>query len=278
MIISSYSIPQLILFCIIKRLFINDIITYNDNSVIKPYELDIFIKKYKIGFEYDGKLWHLNNELDIIKTELCKSKNVTLIRLKENNRKYIQDIKNQLIESLEIINERCNALIPKNLIKNDILNIDDNYINDFVNSEIIDEEKIIKIVNNYTNYHNFKINELSLYQKLISRGLIDKYTSELKRNTVYWNEEKILNEIKKYNNLGEFIKNSNGCYLHIMKNNLSHLIKDLYRTSKFSISDIISEIEKYEFLKDFREKSSKHYSYVKKNKLHNLTKKLKRLK
>jgi hypothetical protein len=71
---------------------------------------------------------------------------------------------------------------------------------------------------------------------------------------------------------------STGCYQYIMRNNLSHLIKDLHRTSKFSISDIISEIEKYDFLKDFREKSPKHYSYVKKNKLYNLTKELKKLK
>ena len=90
MITSSFSIPQLILFCILKRLFNNDDITYNDKTVINPYELDVYIKKYKIGFEYDGKLWHINNELDIIKTELCKNKNVILIRFKENNRKYIQ--------------------------------------------------------------------------------------------------------------------------------------------------------------------------------------------
>ena len=265
MITSSFSIPQLILFCILKRLFNNDDITYNDKTVINPYELDVYIKKYKIGFEYDGKLWHINNELDIIKTELCKNKNVILIRFKENNRKYIQDIKNQLIENLNIINIICNTKI----IKNDIQNMDDKLINDFVNSEIIDEKKIIEIINKYDNYHQFKINEISLYNKLIKRGLIDKYTSGLKRDTIYWNKEKILNEIKKYTNLGDFIKKSRSCYGYIKKNNLSHLIKDLNRKYKIiTESEVIEEIKKYTLLKDFRENSNNYYRYVINNDLY----------
>ena len=100
----------------------------------------------------------------------------------------------------------------------------------------------------------------------------------MKSDRNYWAEEKILIEVKKYQTLKDFIEKSTSCYHYIMRNNLSYLIKDLHRTSKFSISDIISEIEKYEYLKDFRENSSKHYFYVKKNKLYNLTEKLKRLK
>jgi very-short-patch-repair endonuclease len=273
MVTGSYSIPQLILFSIIKKLF-NDTITYNEKNIIKPYELDVYIEKYKLGFEYDGKLWHVNKEIDMIKTEICKNKNITLIRLTENNRNYIQDIKKQLIKNIKIINNICN----KNFNVNYIINIDDKYINEFINSKIIDEKEIINIISKYDNYHDFKINEFSLYQKLINRGLIDKYTSKLKRNKIYWTEEKVIEEIKKYNKLGEFIKNSKGCYLYIKKNNLNHLIKNLHRTSKFSISDIKSEMEKYDNLKDFREKSPKHYSYVKKNKLYNLIEKLKRLK
>lgn len=274
MICSSYSIPQLILFSIIRKLFNTDKIEYNYKNIIKPYELDIYIKKYKIGFEYDGKLWHINNELDIIKDKLCESNNITLIRLKENSRKYIFDVKNQLIENLKIINSTCN----KNISEEDILNIEDKYINDFVNDEIIDEDKIIKIISKYDNYFDFRTKEISLYQKLIKRGLIKKYTEKLKRNIQEWNEEKILTEINKYDNLGDFIEKSNSCYLYIKRYNLFQLTKNLKRTSKFSIVDVQNEINKYEFLKDFREKSSKYYSYVKKNKLHYLIENLKRTK
>ena len=135
MVAGTYSIPQLILLCIIEKLFTENI-EYNYKNAIKPYELDVYIKKYKIGFEYDGKGWHTNNELDAIKTDLCKKKNITLIRLIENNRKYELDIKQQLINNLEIINYRCN----KNFNEDDINNISSEYINNFVNDKIIDEK------------------------------------------------------------------------------------------------------------------------------------------
>jgi len=275
MICSSYSIPQLILFSIIKKLFNTDKIEYNYKNIIKPYELDIYIKKYKIGFEYDGKLWHINNELDIIKDELCERNNITLIRLKENNRKYIDDVKNQLIENIKIINNVCN----KNISEKDILDIDNNYINDFVNSKIVDEEEIIKIISKYDNYHEFKITENLLYQKLYKRKILEKYTSFLKRDRNKWNEEKILAEINKYDNLSDFIEKSFGCYLYVKRNNLSYLIDNLDR--KYEIiteSGLIEEIKKYEYLKDFREKSTNYYSYIKKHKLYNLIENLKRTK
>ena len=209
--------------------------------------------------------------MDIIKDNLCKSENITLIRLKENNRKYIQDIKSQLIENLEVINKICD----ENFNNNDIMNIDDLDINEFVNSEIIDEKKIIGIISKYDNYHDFKINELSLYQKLIKRGLIYKYTSELKRDFTYWNEKKILNEIKKYESLKELIKKSPNCYNYIMKNKLYHFVENLDKNLKLSEFDIVEEIKKYEYLKDFREKSPNYYGYILKYKLHYLIKGLK---
>ena len=212
---------------------------------------------------------------DIIKTEMCKKKNITLIRLIENNRKYELDIKQQLIENLGIINYRCN----KGFTEFDITNISSEYINNFVNDQIIDEKEIIKIISKYTNYHDFKTNEVSLYQKLINRGLIDKYTSELKRDIIFWSKEKAIEEINKYDNLGDFIKKSNRCYLYIKKNNLSNLLVNLtkkYRT--YTELDIIEESKKYTLLKDFREKSPKHYIHVKHHKLYNLLKDLKKLK
>jgi hypothetical protein len=55
MIHQNFSIPQLTLKYIILDLF-NDIkFLYNSRSIIKPYELDIYLPDYKIAFEYDGK-------------------------------------------------------------------------------------------------------------------------------------------------------------------------------------------------------------------------------
>jgi very-short-patch-repair endonuclease len=273
MVCGSYSIPQLVLLSILKILFDNDNIEYNCRNIIKPYELDVYIDKYKIGFEYDGKLWHIDNKLDKIKTELCKNNSITLIRLKENNRKYIEDIKNQLINNIKIINATCNTNF-KNI---DIINIDDNYINDFINDEIVDDEKIIEIVSKYTNYHDFKINETSLYSKLIRTKLLDKFTSHLKRDKIFWTEELAIIEIKKYDNLSDFINKSFNCYLYIKKNKLSNLLKDLKtKCHHYTILELEEEIKKYEYLKDFREQSKNYYGYIKKNKLNYLINDLKR--
>ena len=275
MISNSYSVPQLILLSIIKKLFYNDIVTYNNKKIIAPYEIDVYLDKYKLGFEYDGKLWHNDNKIDLIKDKLCQDKNITLIRLKENNRKYEIDIKNQLIEKLYLINKIC----FKNFNKYDIDNIQSDYINNFINDNIIDENEIINIINKYDNYHDFITTEVKLYQKIRKLGLLNKYTNNLKRNNIFWTKELAISEIEKYDNMSDFIKKSNSCYQYIKKNNLEELLDGLkYKYSYLNISDVKKEINKYKYLKDFREKSPKHYYYIKRFKLYNLIKDLKRLK
>ena len=54
-------------------------ILYNDRVTLKPYEIDVFLPEYKIGFEYNGKGWHINNERDELKIKLSIIKNIKLI-------------------------------------------------------------------------------------------------------------------------------------------------------------------------------------------------------
>jgi len=273
MVVGSYSIPQLTLFYILKKLFVDDNIEYNCKSIIKPYEIDIYIDEYKIGFEYDGKLWHIDNKLDIVKDEMCKNENITLIRLKENNRKYSADIKNQLIENIKIINNVCN----KKFKEEDIISIEDNDINDFINDEIVDDNLIIETISKYTNYNDFRKNEINLYNKLIKRGVIEKFTSHLIKDRISWSEEIAISEISKYTNLSDLIEKSPNCYNYVMSNNFKYLLKDLIKKhNTYTDSDLENEISKYEYLKDFREKSIKHYGHIMKNKMNYLIENLKR--
>lgn len=270
MILSSYSIPQLILCCIIECIF-DDKVEYNYKYAIKPYELDIYIKKYKIAFEYDGKLWHENNQLDKIKDKMCENKKITLIRLIENNRKYEQDIKEQLIKNLNLINKTCN----KNFSKDIIEKINSEYINSYVSYKISDEQEIKNIIRKYENFHDFRINEMSLYMKLLRRKILDKYTSHLKRNRITWTLELVNKEIEKYDNLGDFIKNSNPCYIHIKKNKLSYLLNNLKsKKLSYKIDEIEIIVKEYKYLKDFRTNFPKIYWYIEKNNLNYLIKDL----
>lgn len=179
----SYSIPQLLLFDLLKKIFINDDIKYNDRKTIKPYELDIFIPNYNIAFEYDGKGWHKNNDNDKIKDMLCEKKGIKLIRIVENNRKYEEDIKTQIIKVLNIINEYCDMNITKKNIKDITLT--------FEICDILDEDYIIKTISKYNNIHDFKKNEIKLYDKLVKLKKLKNYTSNLNRKQKIWNEDEI---------------------------------------------------------------------------------------
>lgn len=227
MIKQSFSIPQLILSEIIK-IVITDEIIYDTRKIIKPYELDIFIPKYNLAFEYDGKGWHLNNKNDKIKDDLCVTKNIKLIRIIENNRDYINDIKSQLINKLDDINNHCKL----NIQKNDITNIDDIILNNIVNNNVLNIDEIKKIISKYNNYHIFLKNEYKLYDKLKRMKMLH-LTNDLKRDRETWTDDKIKNEISKYEYLLDFIENSKGCYLHIKRNGLEHLLNHLKRKKRY---------------------------------------------
>lgn len=227
MIKQSFSIPQLILSEIIK-IVITDEIIYDTRKIIKPYELDVFIPKYNLAFEYDGKGWHLNNKNDKIKDDLCVTKNIKLIRIVENNRDYINDIKTQLINKLDDINNYCKL----NIQKNDIINIDDIILNNIVNNNVLNIDEIKKIISKYNNYHIFLKSEHKLHDKLKRMKMLH-LTNDLKRDRETWTDDKIKNETSKYEYLLDFIQNSNGCYSHIKRNGLEYNLNHLKRKNRY---------------------------------------------
>jgi len=98
------------------------IIKRNDRTLICPLEIDIFIPKHNIGFEYNGDYWHMNPliyestnfnksihktakqiwDKDADKIELCRLQNVRLIHIWEfdwsNNNKLIKDYIKSILE------------------------------------------------------------------------------------------------------------------------------------------------------------------------------------
>jgi very-short-patch-repair endonuclease len=227
MIKNSYSIPQLLLGEYIKIL-INDNILYDTRKIIKPYELDIYVPNYKLAFEYDGKGWHLNNKNDEIKNNLCIKHNIKLIRIKENNRKYADDIKNQLIEKINEINNYCYL----NIQKESIINIDTNELYKRINYNLLDYNDIKKIISKYSNYHDFIINEKTLYFKLKKLKMLTELTKNLTRKNMIWDNNKIINEISKYEYLLDFIINSKGCYIYIKRHKLEFMLSNLKRKKR----------------------------------------------
>ena len=216
MIKQSFSIPQLILNYILSQL-LGDKSMYNTRKIIKPYELDIYFPEYKLAFEYNGRRWHENDKIN--KQEICKEKGIKLFTLVENNRKYEEDIKNQLIN---IINE-LNIITNKNILENDIKYM---VLSDTIFNNILDEEKIINICNNYNNYTEFIKSEKKIYEKIIKLGLIDKYTKHMKKRNI-WSDDNAILTIYKFEYLGDFIKDNYGCYQWIKRNKKEYLLKNL---------------------------------------------------
>lgn len=80
------------IFEFIKSLGLNPI--HNTRSIIKPYELDIYIPDLKIAIEYNGDYWHsVRRVRHKIKLDACKEKGIKLIQIWESDfLKYEEDI------------------------------------------------------------------------------------------------------------------------------------------------------------------------------------------
>jgi hypothetical protein len=62
----------------------------NTRTVIAPYELDIYLPKPKIAFEYNGNYWHkegINKPMGYhqMKTDMCYGMGIRLYHIWEND-------------------------------------------------------------------------------------------------------------------------------------------------------------------------------------------------
>lgn len=201
----SFSVPQIITRQITEHLF-KEKCEYNTRRIIAPYELDVYFPKLKIAFEYDGKGWHANDELD--KTTLCMNLNILLITISERSRRYEEDIKNQLIENLD----KINSWGKTNITESDVLSFNDPI--DFPKLFTDEELKICR--NNDASF--LRKNYANLYQKYRRYNPDNKVFS-----TVKWTLDVVIEEMKKYNSMIDILHNNKQLYQTIHKK-FKHLI------------------------------------------------------
>ena len=99
----SYSNLQKEVLDFIKSIYHGQILE-NNKTIIKPYELDIYLPEKRFAIEFDGIYWH-NEEnkpknYHLMKTELCNGKNIHLIHIFEDEWLYKQDIVKDRIKYL----------------------------------------------------------------------------------------------------------------------------------------------------------------------------------
>lgn len=251
MIKQSFSIPQLILFFIIKSIFKNDIVYYNYRNLIKPYEIDIYIED-KLAIEYNGKRWHLNDKIN--KKKLCDQLNIDFLIVVENNRNYEVDIKEQLIKNINLINKYVNIeseeilkiKVDYNEVYKDILDIND------IKEEIKKYKSITDLRNKNFRFYG-KISKLDNYKELVK---------DIDNNNKSYDNNYIIGIIKKYNLLCDFIKNERKIYTYIKRNKIKELESELSKLKRKKSENITIDYC-IKFINDFKIKTK--YQLRKKN-------------
>lgn len=143
--INSYTISgrELQLQNFIKENYKGNILL-NDNNIIKPNEIDIYLPDLKIGFEFNGLYWHNElhkpNNYHLNKTELAEKQGISLIHIYEDDWLYKQNIVksrilNILGKSEKIMARKCEI---KEIVNSDMfkLFLNTNHIQGSVNSKI----------------------------------------------------------------------------------------------------------------------------------------------
>jgi len=272
MTVIRFSIPQLILRELLDCVLNTESI-YNDRKTIKPYEIDIFYRKYNLGFEYQGYYWHLNNERDLIKNVVIKNKCVNIIYIYEWGRDYEKDIKTQLTDNLSIINNITGLTIKKEDINGYNIDMEKIY------TKLYNKEELINIGRSYKDFKKFKNKEPNVVRKLYKLGLINEATSHMgdKISRCSRNIVDIKNTISKYNTLTDLRKNDLSLYKYIKKNDLNRLIKHLPKTkTTFSRGELLLEISKYRTKCRFRAENPKMCKFIYRNGFTDLLKNLNR--
>lgn len=105
----------------LKTVYTGEILT-SERSIIKPYELDIYLPERNIAIEFDGLYWHSDKFKDKMyhqnKTLLCKNKNIRLIHIPE----LLWDKKQNIIKSiiLNALKLNTNKIFARNTICKEI--------------------------------------------------------------------------------------------------------------------------------------------------------------
>jgi hypothetical protein len=214
MISGSYSTPQLICKHILEKL-LGVSCMYNTKDIISPYELDLYFSGYSLAIEYNGKLWHSKPSTisrDATKKEMCKTAGITLITITENTRAYENDVKEQLINNLNIINTCTNnSFIPQDIHDIECKNVYD-YVLDFQNVDRIKD--YISTCKNIAEFQKKYSKEYHILRRSNKLFLLDSI-----REVITYTDEQLLNAAKKITSYTDFV-NDKTLYQKCYRRNL----------------------------------------------------------
>jgi hypothetical protein len=97
----------------IKSIYKNTIKT-SDRKILNGLELDIYLPKLKLAFEFNGLYWHSNKDINYhkIKTDLCEEKDIQLIHIWEDDWDYNKEATKNMIKN-KIENDKSRLKFKK---------------------------------------------------------------------------------------------------------------------------------------------------------------------
>ena len=172
----------------------------NDKSIIKPYELDIYIPEYKLAIEFNGLYWHselfVDSNYHLNKTKLCEANGVRLIHVFEDEWLYKKDIVKSRLKNIlgltenRIYARKCELKEVSTKKKTEFLN--DNHIQGTIGSGV-----------NLGLYYNDELVSIMTFGErgVIKHGKTEllRFCNKLNTNVVGGASKLLKHFVKKYN-------------------------------------------------------------------------------
>lgn len=206
MAIGNFNYSESFLFECIRCLFPGQEILRNSRKIIKPYELDVYVPSALVAFEYDGSNWHNSQEVserDAVKSKLCAAAGIRLCRIRE-----VREQRN---------NPEASIVGSLAALGYDTSNIDVESCSQSAFAQGYSDDAIRQCVSKYSTLKDFRKNETSLYNRLIKRGLLDKYLSGLSRHIPDNSPERINEALAACSSSAEFREKHLGMYSAMKK-------------------------------------------------------------
>lgn len=165
----------------------------NTRSIIKPYELDIYIPSLKLAIESDGIYWHskVDSKYHLMKTKMCEEKGIRLIHITDwqwnNQQDIIKSILNVALNRVSTIiyARKCIVKLVDNKTAKKFLN--ENHIQGGINAS--------KHIGLY--YNNELVQLISLGNSRYKKGEYELYRMCTKLNTtIVGGFSKLLSNVK----------------------------------------------------------------------------------
>jgi hypothetical protein len=144
------------------------------------------------------------------------------------------------------------------------------------NQQLWTKEKIWEIAKKYDKLIDFRKNEQNVYHAALKSDYYEEITSHMSRiiKVRKYTKEIIVDLVKKYTKLSDFMKNEKGAYIAVLNNNWKDLLSNLERKRNINITDeeLFELAKKYQTKKEFKDNHPSEYSYAqRKNLIKNIT-------